>query len=173
MVHVEVEEIELQLRFPVLELAPGANAGTCGIPSFPGLLGSLRQPEVAMLHQLHLVLVVEDGLVLSFVNAVLAPYADVSVVGQQALHVIQLWFQHLLSAEDVGMLEVQLGTDDGASLLPSVAGFGVAVVLIAYVVRAHVERLGACRDDGSEKEEEKFFHFIQSQWCSWNIIYER
>ena len=86
--------------------------------------------------------VVEYGGVLSCLLTVITPYTDIVVVVEAVLHVLQLPVEHLLCAENVGMLKVDQVADHLATLRPDIAGYGVFVVAVADIVRAYVELLG-------------------------------
>ena len=147
MVHVQVVEVEPQSRRDVLELSPGADTDAGGIPAKTGLVGCRREPEMAVVHEPQFLFVVEDGSILALLLAVVTPHADVVVVVEPLEHVAQLRLQHLLRAENVGVLEVQLVAHHLTTLLPAVAVFLVIVVLIPDVVGTHIERLGTRSQD--------------------------
>ena len=65
MIHVEVEEEEFLAAFSALELSPGTNARTSGVPTSSRLLWSFRKPEVAFCEELQLLPIVEYRLMLA------------------------------------------------------------------------------------------------------------
>ena len=67
-------------------------------------------------------------------------FTDVYVLTQ---YVFELRVQHFLRSEDVGIFEVHLVANHLAACCPHVTFAVVAVVVIAYVVRSHEERLCA------------------------------
>ena len=96
---------------------------------------------MSAVHKLHLLVVEEDGSILAFLLAVVASHADIVVAVEMFQHVAQLWMEHLLCTEDVGVFEVDLTANHGATLCPAVTVFVVVIVLIANVVRPYVEGL--------------------------------
>lgn len=142
MVHVDIEEEELLSRALIEEFAPGADSHASSVPSQSRSGGSGGEPEMPLVEQGQRASVVEYGGVLSCLLTVITPYTDIVVVVEAVLHVLKLPVEHLLCAEDIGMLKVDQVADHLATLRPDIAGYGVFVVAVADIVRAYVELLG-------------------------------
>ena len=163
VVHVQVEVVELESRLQLLELSPRADAYACRVPAQLGRVGGLVEPEVAVVEELEVVFLVEYGRVLAGLLAVVAAHAYVVVVVECGTHVAELLHEHLLCAEGIGSLEVHLIAEHLAARGPHVAVLLVALVAVANVVGAHIERLCAqgCRHEQCHGGgNESFSHII-------------
>lgn len=85
--------------------------------------------------------VVEYGRILPRLLAVVASHTDIIILVEMALHVLQLGMKHLLRTKNVGMLKVDQVANHLAALRPHVSGNGVAAVLVAHIVSAHIQLL--------------------------------
>jgi hypothetical protein len=97
-------------------------------------------------HKINLRLVKKDGSILAFLLSVVPSYTNIVISIKQPKHIAQLWFQHLLSAEYIRMLKVQLAAHHRTATCPTVATAVVITVLIPNVVRPYVKRLRRRRD---------------------------
>ena len=87
------------------ELAPGAYTHAGGIPAQAGFVGSLGEPEVAVVEQVEHGGIIEYGRVFALFLAIIAGHADVFVSGQKGLEVLELLFIAFLGSEDVEFVE--------------------------------------------------------------------
>ena len=162
MVHVEVEVEELQVRTLVLKFSPSTYSDASGIPSEIGSSGVLRQPELAVIQQLDIVFLIENGGILTLTLAVITTYTYVVVAVERCKHILQLRIEHLLSAEHIGLFEVDDAADTWTTLLPAVSVFSIRIVLVAYIVRTDKKVLGiqphCCHD--KQQRHNDLFHFL-------------
>ena len=137
MVHVEIEVIEAEARLFLAELAPRADAHAGSVPAEHRLVRSLVKPEVALLEQLQAVLLIENSSILAVLLTVVASHAHVAVAVETLQKVVELTNEHLLRTEDVGILKVDLVTDNLAALCPHITLAVVRRVMVADVVRTY------------------------------------
>ena len=145
MVHMEVEEAELpSIVIPtlLLEPTPRADANASSIPPQFWLVGCLVQPEMTVVNQFQAVGLEEDSGKFAFLFAVLTPHSDIVVTIESLEHVEQLRVKHLLCAEDIGRLEVDLPAHHWTPPPPRVAAHRIVGIQIANIIRRHVESLG-------------------------------
>ena len=164
MVHVQVEEVEglvvggrLSCKF-----SPGADADASRIPSKARAVGSLVEPEVAVIQQAQPVFLIEYRGIFPTLLAVVTAHADEVIAIQTLEHIDKLRVKHLLGAKDVGGHEIELVTHDLAALGPHLTIDAIAGDLEPDVISAH-KHLGRQQLGGKhykKRDERDFFHFI-------------
>ena len=164
MIHVEVEMEEAQARCLLLKLTPCADANADGIPSQLRRVGGLVKPEIAVVQQLQVILLIKDGGILARLLAVVAAHTNEVVVVERSTHVAQLSHKHLLGAEHVGSLKVYHVTHNLAACSPHVTVFLVAVVAVTDIVRAHIQVLCAhdhCKEQGNSRKNYSSHNYLK------------
>ena len=121
VVHVQVEEEELERALLILEVTPRADAGQDGIPAHTGGVGRLGEPEVAVVEQLETAGAVEDGGMFAPLSTVVTAHTDVVEARQAVLQRIELMLEPLLRAEEVEVVEPDEVGHDYTALAPAVA----------------------------------------------------
>ena len=84
---------------------------------------------------------VENGGIFACFLAVIAPNAKCSIFRHSSLHVVQLVYQNFLCAEYVRTFKIKLVAHRLLPYTPSVAPLHIAVVVVADVLRAHIQVL--------------------------------
>lgn len=108
--------------------------GQRGVPPLVGTVGNFREPEMAFVQQPETLLFIEYGGIFAFGLAVVAPHADIGIVGKLRQHIVQLPVEHLLAAENIEPLEFDQPAYPGAAAFPTVASFGVAFIGVTDIV---------------------------------------
>ena len=160
VIHMQVEEPEPAPGLPVQEMPPCANAGQRGVPPLVGTVGNFREPEMAFVQQPETLLFIEYGGIFAFGLAVVAPHADIGIVGKLRQHIVQLPVEHLLAAENIEPLEFDQPAYPGAAAFPAVASFGVAFIGVTDIVGGYGQflRNGREQQHGEQGEGQQSFH---------------
>ena len=161
MVHMQVEEPEAALGLQVEEMAPRADARQRGVPALVRTVGDLRKPEMAIVQQAKTLLFIKYGRILALRLSVVAPDADIVVVGKLRQHVVQLAVEHLLTSENVEAVEFDQAAHPRTAALPTVTALGVAPIGVADIIGGYGQllRRGAKGHGGKQDENQQFLHF--------------